>query len=87
MLALLLRILYVNALLSLARNDEISSARLGSPEYTRQNLAEQMEIKSYGVIVRETLAHESIYDHLTWMVTVDEIIKANASKAPPEAKN
>ena len=38
-----------------------------------------MEIKSYYVIMRETvcLAHKSIYEHLTRMAAVEEIIYAN----------
>ena len=51
-----------------------------------RNPAEQAEIKSYYIIIRETLAHKSIYDHLTRMATVDKIINVNASKAPREAK-
>ena len=48
----------MNASLSLARNNVIWSAHLGSPEYTRQNLAEQAEIKYYYIIMRETLGHK-----------------------------
>ena len=65
-----------------ARNDVIWSARLGSPRYTRPNLADRAEIKSYYVITKETLAHKSIDDHLTSMVSVDEIINAIALKVP-----
>ena len=76
----------VNVLLSLGGNYVIWSAHLGSHRYTGQNLAEWTEIKSYYVIMRETLVHKSIYDHLTRMTTVDEIINANASKVPWEGK-
>ena len=61
--------------------------RLESPGYKRRNLAEQVEIISYYVITRETLVHKSIYDHLTRMATIDEMIYANASKAQRKAKN
>ena len=76
----------VNASLSPAGNYVIRSACHGSPKYPRQNLAEQAEIKSYYVIKRESLAHKSIYDHLTRMATGDEITNVNASKALLEAK-
>ena len=45
-----------------------------------------VEIKSCYVIMREILAHKSIYNHLTSMVTVHEIINANKSKAPGRTK-
>ena len=72
--------------LSLAENDVIWSACLKSPTYTGRNLAEWVEISHY-INMRETLVRKSIYDHLTRMVTVDDIINVNASKAPWEAKN
>ena len=54
-------------------------------------MAEQVDIKTYYVTRRETLVHKSIYDHLTRMttviVTVDEIINLNTSKAAQEAIN
>ena len=68
-----------NAALSLARNYVIWSVHL---RYTRWNLAERVEIKSYNIIPREILAHKSIYDNLTRMATVDEVINVNASKVP-----
>ena len=74
-----------NASLSLARNYLIWSNYLRSPGYTRQNPAEQADIKSYYIITREHLV--TIYDHLTRMATVDEIVNANASKVPWEAKD
>ena len=40
------------------------------------------DIKLYYIITKETLAHKGIYDHLTRMVTVYEIINTNASKSP-----
>ena len=47
----------------------------------------QLSRRKLSNIMRETLAHKSIYDHLTWMTTVDEIINVNASKVPWKAKN
>ena len=47
---------------------------------------EWAEIKSYYIITRETLTHKSIYDYLTRMMTVDDILNVNAPKAPWEAK-
>ena len=73
------------ALLSPAENYVIGSAHLRSSGCTRQNQAEQPEINEYYVIMRASLVHKSIYDHLTRIVTVDEIINANASKAPWKA--
>ena len=75
------------ALSSPARNYVIWLARLGSHGYTGQNPAELAEIKSYYIIMRETLAHKSTYDHLIKIETVDKIINANASKAPQKATN
>ena len=75
------------ASLPLAGDYVIWSACLGSSGFKRRNLAEWAEIKSYYVIMRETLAHKSIYDHLTRIATVDEIINVNASKVPQEAQN
>ena len=75
------------ALLYPAGNDVIWLARLKSPGYTGWNLAEWAEMKSYYIITRETLVHKSIYDHLIRLVTVDEIINVNASKAPWKANN
>ena len=46
----------INGLLSPTGNYVIWSAHLGPPVYTEWNQAEQMEIKSYYVITRETLA-------------------------------
>ena len=40
----------------------------------------------YYVIMREILVHKSLYDHLTRMITVDEIINMNASKVPCQAR-
>ena len=71
--------------LSPAVNYVIWSARLGSPGYTEYNPAEWSEIKSHYVMI-ETLAHKSIYDHLTRMATVDEIINMNVSKVSWRAK-
>ena len=68
-----------NASLSLARNYVIWSARLRYPRYTWE--AERAGVKSYYIIMGETLTHKSIYDHLTRMATVGEIINADASKA------
>ena len=76
-----------NALLSSAGNYVIWSARLGSPRYTVWNPAEQVQIKSYYIITRESLARKGIYGHLTRMLTVDKIVNVNASKAPFKAKN
>ena len=62
---------------------------VGSPQVLwvkGQNLVEQVKIKSYYIVTRETLAHKSIYDDSTRMATVDEIINANASKGPRKAK-
>ena len=69
------------------RNDVIWSARLRTPGYKKQNPAELAEIKSYYIIMRETLVRKRLYHHLTRMVTGDEIINTNASKAPWKAKN
>ena len=65
---------------------------VGSPQVSwgmmdETRLSEQAVIKSYYVITRETLAHKSMYDNLTGMVIVEEIINAIASKVPKEAKN
>ena len=68
-----------------ARNDVIWSTHLKSPWYTKRNPAEWVEIKSYYVIMRETLAHKITYNHLTRMATVDEII--NTYSVPWKAKN
>ena len=51
-----------NTFLWPARNHVIWLARLASP---RQNTVEQVEIKSYYVIMRETLVHKNIYDQFT----------------------
>ena len=77
----------VNASLSPVRKEVIWLARLGSPRYIRRNSAKWVEFKSYFVITRETLAHKTIFDHLTRIVIVDEIINANTSKAPQRAQN
>ena len=53
-----------NGSLSLAGNYVIWSARLRSPGYKGRNLAEWAQIKSYYAIMRETVAHKSICDHL-----------------------
>ena len=37
---------------------------------------------SHYIIMRETLVHISMYDHLTRMATVDEIINAYVSEVP-----
>ena len=76
-----------SALLQPARNYAIWSGHLGSPGYKGRNVAEWVEIKSYYVTSKETLAHKSIYDHLTRIAAVNKIINAKTSKAPPEAKN
>ena len=55
-------------------------AWLGSPGYTGRNLAKWVEIKSYYIITRETIAHKNIYDHLSRMVTVYKIINAKPQK-------
>ena len=70
-----------------AGNYLILPGRFGSPGYTRRNPAERAEIKSYYVIMRETLVHKSIYNHLTRLTTVDKIINTNALKAPWKAKS
>ena len=67
----------MNRLLSLSGNDLIWSGQPGSPKYEGWNPTEWVEIKSYYINTRETLAHKSIYDHLTRMATVDEIINVN----------
>ena len=72
---------YQKRILSPARNYVIWSASLRSPGYTGWNLAERPEIKSYYVIMTETIVQNSIYDPLTRMETVDKIINVNASKA------
>ena len=76
-----------NASLPLTADYVIWSAPPGSPRYTGRNPAERVEIKPYYIITRETLAHKSIYNHLTKVTTVDEIINANALKAPRNAKS
>ena len=53
--------------------------------YTGENPAAHVEIKSYYVIMRETLARKCIYNKFTTTTTVDEIINVNASKAPCKA--
>ena len=58
-------------------------ALLGIPDETR---AKWMKIKSYYIITREYLMRIIIYDHLSRMTTVDEIINANALKIPRNAK-
>ena len=67
-----------------------ASQKLGntakSPMVIRANPAACVEIKSYYVIMRETLAHKIIYDQFTIMATVGEIINANTSNAPQQAK-
>ena len=64
---------------------------VGSPQYNLgirdETWLSWWKLKSYYIIMRETLAHKSIYDHLTRIAIVDEIINANASKAPQEAKH
>ena len=76
-----------NTSLLLARNYILWLARLRSAGYEGRNLAEWVEIKSYYIIMREILVHKSIYDDLTRIATVDEIINANTSKVPWKAKN
>ena len=68
-------------------NYVIWSGCLGSPGILDENPAEQVEIKSYYVIMRETLAHKAFYDHLTRMTTVDKIINVNSSEVPWKANN
>ena len=79
----------MNESLWLPGNYVIWSPCIRFPGHKGQNPTERAEIKSYYVrkLTKETLAHKSIYDHLTRMATVDKIINANASKAPREAKN
>ena len=73
----------MNASLLLGRNDVIWLARLGSPGYTGQNLAEQWKIN---IFTTEAFADKSIYRYLTRMSEVDEIVNANTSKVPGKAK-
>ena len=47
--------------------DVIWLARFRAPRYTGQNPAEWAEIKSYDIIMRETLAQ----DHLSRIATID----------------
>ena len=78
-----------NGSLSPTGNYVMWSGCLGSPRHKGQIPAElggnYVTLRHYKN-TRETLAHKSIYCHLTRMVTVDEIINMNASKAPQEAK-
>ena len=67
----------VDASLMQGGNYVMASARLGSPGYTGANMAAQMEITSFYVILRETLVHKSIYGQFTMTTTVDRIINAN----------
>ena len=76
-----------NASLLLARNYVVWLAHLGSPKYTERNPAERAEIKPYYVIKRETLARKSIYNYLTRIIAVDNIINAKALKAPWKSNN
>ena len=41
-------------------------------------------MRSYYIIM--TLVHKNIYNHLTRMIAVDEIINVNVSKVPWKAK-
>ena len=75
-----------NASLVAAENYVMWLARLRSVGYKGWNPAEQMEIKVYCVIKRETLAHKNISAHLTRMALVDKIINVNTSKASWKAK-
>ena len=45
------------------------------------------EIKSYYIIMRETLVRKSIYDQFSTTTTVDEIINMNTWKEPQKAKS
>ena len=74
----------MNGSLSPVGNDIIWLAHFRSPGIRDKT---RLEMKSYYVITRETLAYKSICDHLTRMATVDEIINTNAPKAPLKAKN
>ena len=75
-----------NSLLLPTENYVVLSARLGSPGYIRRNPTEQQILRSDYIITREALVHKSIYGHLTRMITMDEIINANALKMPQNTK-
>ena len=66
-------------------NSQVAS---GIPGGGGTKSAAQVEIKLYYVIMRETLAHKSIYNQfMTTTTTVDKIINMNVLKAPQKAKD